>query len=179
MSRLPHASGRRCSHADPGFQSDTWARCRCHYGAGPLPRFAKAISRTHRIRPRPPGRTSPGPSARRHCPCSILAFVKQVYGYVGRLIPILTALAGTALLVGLFARTVDLTPHVDESFFFSRQDPQLKADTEIDRMFPDVPQVLITAEGDVRSRAYQDRLRQLTEAITVIPGVRSVESLTH
>jgi len=93
--------------------------------------------------------------------------------------PVVAALGGTALVVAAFAAAVDLTPHVDESFFFSSHDPQLNADNEIQRLFPEKPQILIAAHGDLESRAYQERLRQLADAIAALPGVESVQSLAR
>ena len=45
-------------------------------------------------------------------------------------LPVAMCLAVSGLILWLFFRTVDLKPQVDETFFFSKHDPQLKADNE-------------------------------------------------
>jgi predicted RND superfamily exporter protein len=92
---------------------------------------------------------------------------------------VLVCLAATALIGSAFVRTVDLEPKVDETFFFSKQDPQLKADNEILKIFPESSQVIIAATGDLRSREYEATLRTLSETLARQPGVRSVQSLSR
>jgi len=91
----------------------------------------------------------------------------------------LACLLATALIGGAFVRSVDLTPKVDEAFFFSPKDPELKIDHEILAIFPESPQIIIEAEGDLRSPAYAERVRALSDALARQPDVRGVQSLSR
>jgi uncharacterized protein len=83
-----------------------------------------------------------------------------------------------ALLFGLVATFVDLTPRVDQQFFFSSDDPQLQESNAIDRRFPSGSQLILSVSApDISSDAYVDRLRQLTERIASVPSVTGVRSL--
>jgi predicted RND superfamily exporter protein len=93
--------------------------------------------------------------------------------------PVLVCLLATVLIGSAFVRSVDLTPRVDETFFFSARDPELKVDREILAIFPESPQIIIAAEGDLHSPAYLDRVRALSDALARQPGVRSVQSLSR
>src|SRR5580704_11026183 len=96
-----------------------------------------------------------------------------------RFAPVLVCLSATALIVYTFVRSVDLTPRVDETFFFSPKDPELKVDHEILAIFPESPQVIIAAEGDLESPAYAEHVRALSDALARQPGVQSVQSLSR
>jgi predicted RND superfamily exporter protein len=72
-----------------------------------------------------------------------------------------------------------LKPKVDESFFFSKHDQQLKADNQIVRTFPDPPQLLLVATGDIESPVYAERVQALSAALERVPGVVSVASLSR
>ena len=74
---------------------------------------------------------------------------------------------------------VDLKPKVDENFFFSNQDPQVRADNRILRLFPEPSQLIVAAAGDIHSTAYFDRVRALSDELANVPGVASVESLSR
>ena len=52
-------------------------------------------------------------------------------------------LAVTAVLFGLVAAFVDLKPVVDENFFFSTRDPQLRQTKKIEKQFPSQTEVII------------------------------------
>ena len=92
---------------------------------------------------------------------------------------VLLCLGISALVLSMFFRVVDLKPKVSENFFFSKNDPQLRADNEILRLFPESPQVIFVASGDIRSVAYEDRVRALSDEVENVPGVISVQSLTR
>lgn len=93
--------------------------------------------------------------------------------------PVVVCLSVTILIVVTFFRTVDLRPQVDESFFFSKHDPQLKADNDILKTFPEWRQIVLLARGDIRSPAYQERVRGLSDALAKLPGVASIASLSR
>src|SRR5947207_4904124 len=95
------------------------------------------------------------------------------------LVPILLCLGVTALVLSIFFRVVDLKPQVSETFFFSKQDPQLRADNQILRLFPEPPQIILVAAGDIRSPAYFHRVLLLSDELANVPGVSSVESLSR
>ena len=79
----------------------------------------------------------------------------------------------------VFLRVVDLQPSVDETFFFSKQDPQVRIDNEIVRTFPQSRQIILAAAGDIRSPGYAERVRALSDELAALPGVSGVESLSR
>ncbi len=79
-------------------------------------------------------------------------------------------------VVGLL-RYVDLKPKVEENFFFSKDDPEFKADKAIAQVFTQPPFIIFAAKGDIRSKEYMQRLRQMTDALVAMPEVLSVQSL--
>src|SRR5947207_5480633 len=95
------------------------------------------------------------------------------------LVPVLLCLGVTALVLSIFIRVVDLKPKVSETFFFSKQDPQLRADNQILRLFPEPPQIILVAAGDIRSPAYFHHVLLLSDELANVPGVSSVESLSR
>lgn len=89
-------------------------------------------------------------------------------------------LGGTAVLLALALFVVDLTPRVEQDFFFSTDDPQLQASQEIERLFPSRPQILVDARApDLRSDDYIRRLGELSDALVALDGVVAVRSLTR
>jgi len=88
-------------------------------------------------------------------------------------------LALTAALIGLVAVLVDLTPHVDEDFFFSVRDPQFQQTKKIEASFPNRSQLILSVSSpDISSERYLQGIRQLTEKIKAIDAVVGVRSLT-
>jgi len=85
----------------------------------------------------------------------------------------------TAIVLFALFHNVDMKPKVDEHFFFSRQDPQLRADNQILRLFPEPTQLILAVPGDIRSMSYLQRITDLTDALANVPGVASVESLSR
>jgi len=94
-------------------------------------------------------------------------------------VSVLVCLGIAALVLLTLFRVVDLKPKVDENFFFSKQDPQVRADNRILRLFPEPPQLIVAAAGDIHSTAYFDRVRALSDELAKVPGVASVESLSR
>lgn len=89
----------------------------------------------------------------------------------------LTAVLAAAAVVLFVA---DLEPQVESDFFFSTDDPQFQASRRIGELFPQSPQILISAAGeDLFSDDYLERLEQLSTELAAIPGVATVRSLTH
>ena len=93
--------------------------------------------------------------------------------------PVVVVLLVTAIIGLLFFTVVDLKPQVEENFFFSKQDPQVRADTEIVRTFPQSTQIVLAAAGDITSPAYVERVRRMSAELSAVPGVSGVESLTN
>jgi uncharacterized protein len=84
----------------------------------------------------------------------------------------------TILCFSLVAVFVDLKPHVDESFFFSSNDPRVQESKKIDRIFGgDSQLILAVAAPDITSPSYLERLGRLTEELDSLEYVHSVESL--
>jgi predicted RND superfamily exporter protein len=85
-------------------------------------------------------------------------------------------LGAAAVLVVLL--WVDLSPRVESDFFFSRDDPQLRAMQEMEQRFPAPEQVLLRVEGpDITADSYLASLRDLSADLAAIPGVSSVNSV--
>ncbi|MBT4189167.1 MAG: hypothetical protein HOE14_18390, partial [Gemmatimonadales bacterium] len=64
-------------------------------------------------------------------------------------------------VVGLLAvrLLVDLSPQVEEGFFFAEDDPQLEASREIASQYGSSPQIIVRAEDRVGDRrAYENRV---------------------
>ena len=95
--------------------------------------------------------------------------------WLGRLGSLLAA----ALLIALAWHSVQLTPHVDQSFFFGGDDPQLEKDAKIYKLFPRQDQLIINIEGKTNSIDYLNRIFRLTKNLIAIPDVVSAKSLTH
>jgi predicted RND superfamily exporter protein len=91
--------------------------------------------------------------------------------------PTLAAVLAAAALVLLVA---DLEPQVESDFFFSTDDPQFQASRRIGELFPQSPQILLSAAGENPfSEDYLERLRGLSNELATIPGVVTIHSLTH
>ena len=87
-------------------------------------------------------------------------------------------LALTVLFLALVTTFVDLKPHVDENFFFSSSDPRAQESDKIDRMFGgDSQLILAVAAPDISSPNYLERLGRLTQQLSSVASVDSVESL--
>jgi uncharacterized RDD family membrane protein YckC len=68
------------------------------------------------------------------------------------------ALLAAALLIGLAWYTVPLTPHVDPSFFFGNEDPQLNEDAKVYKLFPRQDQIIINIEGKISTADYLNKV---------------------
>jgi predicted RND superfamily exporter protein len=84
-----------------------------------------------------------------------------------------------AVLVAFTFVTVPLTPHVDQTFFFADDDPQLEQDRKIGRIFPQQDQIIINIQGKISSPAYLSKIGTLTDRLLKVPGVVTAKSLTH
>lgn len=94
-------------------------------------------------------------------------------------IPILFWAIFTVCSLTGFLCYVDLKPKVDEHFFFSSDDPQFKEDRMISEVFPQMPQIILAAKGDLRSTFYMEKMEELSRALSGLPEVFSVQSLTR
>src|SRR5947209_1737359 len=79
-------------------------------------------------------------------------------------VPVFVCLAVTAVVALVFFRSVDLKPKVGENFFFSKNDPQVRADNQISKTFPETTDIDLTISGDIASSAYAERTRELSNA---------------
>ena len=83
-----------------------------------------------------------------------------------------------AVLIWAVGTFVDLTPHVDEDFFFSEKDPQYRQTKEIEQLFPSPAQIIVSVSApDISTRGYYDSIKALTETIQGLETVISVRSL--
>src|SRR5438067_52257 len=82
-----------------------------------------------------------------------------------------------ALVIGVWT-LVDLTPRVDQQFFFASDDPELQESNAIDRRFPSGSQLILSvASPNISSDAYIERVGRLTARIAAMPWVTGVRSL--
>lgn len=86
---------------------------------------------------------------------------------------------GAAITALAVAALVNFTPQVSADFFFASDDPALQSSRAVDALFPSRRQVLVSVEGDLRSRAYQARIREFSGALEDLPGVVGVRSLAR
>jgi predicted RND superfamily exporter protein len=85
----------------------------------------------------------------------------------------------TIFFIFYVPRHIDLKPKVDENFFFSSGDPQFQEDKKISKIFLQEQQIILSAGGDIYSPDYLRKVGELTAALSAIPQVDSVQSLTH
>src|SRR5436853_790866 len=86
---------------------------------------------------------------------------------------------GGVLLV-LVAAFVDLTPVVDQNFFFSTNDPGIQQTKKIEQSFPSQPEVILAVSSrDISSPRYLSRIQKLTQRAHTIGGVSAVKSLAE
>jgi len=91
---------------------------------------------------------------------------------------VFVALAILSLFV--LIRFGNLTPQVGGNFFFSSSDPQLQEEKQIAQKFQRRDgQLIISAEGPVKTTLYSIRIDELTRDITSLSGVTSVLSVTN
>ncbi len=96
----------------------------------------------------------------------------QLYSRFVLLLVIGSALAAMTL--------VDLSPRVDNDFFFATDDPELQASRRIGELFPAADQLLISATApDIQDPDYIERIEALTQDLEGLGGVASVQSLTR
>src|SRR5207248_5251567 len=86
---------------------------------------------------------------------------------------------GGVLLV-LVAAFVDLTPVVDQNFFFSTNDPGIQQSKKIEQSFPSQPDVILAVSSrDICSPRYLSRIQKLTQRAHTIARARAVQSLAE
>ena len=86
----------------------------------------------------------------------------------------------TAVFLVLVAAFVDLTPNVDENFFFSTGDPSLRQSKTISHRFPSQAQlVLDVSSSDISSPRYLSRIARLTQRVKDIDEVTNVKSVIN
>ena len=98
---------------------------------------------------------------------------------LARLLPA-ASLALAALIGWLVFAFVDLTPRVDERFFFAPDSPAHREAQALHRKFKSQELLAVTARApDITSDAYRARIERLTEKLARIDGVLHVSSLTQ
>ena len=96
-------------------------------------------------------------------------FSKEIFTFLG-----LTVL-GLIILI----KFVNLTPQVDQNFFFSSDDPHFQSEREISNLFVrNDSQLIINVEGPITQKIYTEKIGQLTDSLEQLPGVASVKSIT-
>ena len=86
----------------------------------------------------------------------------------------------TAVLFGAVAVLVDLRPVVDENFFFSTGDPQLRQSKKIEERFPSPSELILAVSSpDISSARYLGRIQRLTQRVEAIDDVSAVKSLSN
>ncbi len=77
----------------------------------------------------------------------------------------------------LLFRFVDLKPQVEPQFFFAEGDPHYLEDLKIKEIFPELEQVIVSAQGPLREPDYLGKLTRLTRDFASFPTVFAVNSL--
>jgi uncharacterized protein len=86
----------------------------------------------------------------------------------------------TILLISVLVKYVDLTPYVDNNFFFSSEDPHYQADNEISKLFTRKDsQIIISVTGDIFSSDYKNKIRQFSDLLLTFDNVTGVKSITR
>jgi uncharacterized protein len=86
----------------------------------------------------------------------------------------------TGVLLFLVATFVDLSPVVDQNFFFSASDPGIQQTNKIEQRFPSQPEVILAVSSrDISSSRYLARIQKLTQRVHTIRGVSAAKSLTE
>lgn len=89
-------------------------------------------------------------------------------------------LALAALLAALTFTLVDLSPRVDERFFFAADSPAYRESRDLARRFMSRELLVVTAHGDdIASDAYREQVDRLTRKLERLRHVLSVRSLTQ
>lgn len=92
----------------------------------------------------------------------------------------LTFLLLTAISLIILIRYVDIAPHVDQDFFFSSEDPGIRANNKISKLFArSDAQLILGAQGDIFSPEYSEKMRQLCDLLLSLDMVHGVKSITH
>ncbi len=111
---------------------------------------------------------------------SYIIFMKSIFGHkIKDFLAPFSWCVVTVFSALLFYSFVDLKPKVEENFFFSSNDPQFKADKNISEIFPQPPQIIMSAKGNIYSEDYLKRIDQLTKKLLLLPEVVEVQSLAR
>ena len=79
-----------------------------------------------------------------------------------------------------FRANVDLTPAVDQSFFFASGSAAFNQAREIREVFPNRAQIVVSAtHPDISSDVYLRQIEILSERLLAAPGVTAVKSISH
>ncbi|HCM41900.1 MAG TPA: hypothetical protein DIS66_01095 [Candidatus Omnitrophica bacterium] len=112
-------------------------------------------------------------------PIHPLRSVRDWKAWLKTFLPVVAWLAFGVLITAWMFAYVDLSPKVESNLFFSNEDPQLKEDTEIRRIFSQPEQIIVSARGDLHAAEYYEKVRELSEDFLALPEVFTVQSLTH
>ncbi len=104
--------------------------------------------------------------------------VLRIYKFLPREVIVFISLAVISMAC-LFA-FVELAPTVDDNLFFSSDDPQFQSEHMIDRLFiRKDAQLILSVTGKIADEQYRKRIYNLSEILSDLDGVASVNSLTH
>ncbi|PIQ85567.1 MAG: hypothetical protein COV74_08745 [Candidatus Omnitrophica bacterium CG11_big_fil_rev_8_21_14_0_20_45_26] len=93
--------------------------------------------------------------------------------------PILVGSLFTIISFTLFVSIVNLKPQIGENFFFSSHDPQMQEEKEIQKLFAQQPQLIISAKGPVESDPYLSKVKTLSDQLISLEEVISVQSISN
>jgi len=86
----------------------------------------------------------------------------------------------TLLSLIALIKFVNLTPQVDENFFFAENDPQFQNELKIsERFLRKDTQLIISAKGDIRSEQYYQKIEALSDTLLEAPGVSGIKSISE
>lgn len=88
-------------------------------------------------------------------------------------------LVATSLLLAYVITRVDLKPVVDQNFFFSADDPQVKQSKKAQETFPSRPEfILAVSTSNILSPTYLGQIQKLSQEVEAVDGVATVKSVT-
>ena len=96
-----------------------------------------------------------------------------------RLFVLLGVVGVAALSIAACLGLVDFTPQVSPKFFFSSDDPQLRAQQHIVEQFEQPTQIILSVKGSIQSPEHLQHIRSLTKALLDLSEVGTVLSLTR
>ncbi len=107
-----------------------------------------------------------------------MSMTRKSYALLSKEILIYLVLSVCSILV--LVKYVNITPKVEEDFFFSSSDPRLQQEKHLSKLFKRRDaQLIICVLGDIKSAGYVEKIKDLSQNIKSVAGVIGVVSITN